>query len=72
MEKISIHTSNITLDKLLKWAGIIETGGQVKLLVDDEIVYLNGKLVTEKRKKINIGDILEIKGSGVWQIVAED
>ena len=29
MEKISIHTESIQLDQLLKWAGIIESGGQV-------------------------------------------
>ena len=72
MENITIHTSDITLDKLLKWAGIIETGGQVRLLLDDKLIYLNDKLVTEKRKKIHLGDVIEIKGSGIWKIISEE
>ena len=72
MKDITIHTSDITLDKLLKWAGITETGGQVKLLLDDQLIYLNDKLVTEKRKKVHLGDIIEIKGIGVWKIISEE
>lgn len=72
MKNITIHTNDITLDKLLKWAGITETGGQVKLLLDDKLIYLNDRLVTEKRKKIHLGDIIEIKGIGVWKIISEE
>ena len=69
MEPIEINTDSIQLDQFLKWAGIIETGGQVKLLIDDQIVELNGQAVTEKRKKLKDKDIITIKGLGSFQVV---
>ena len=58
--EIQITTEFIKLDQLLKWAGIIESGGQVKLLLADELIKLNGAIETAKRRKIKPGDIIEI------------
>ena len=51
MEKITIHTENIQLDQLLKWAGIVESGGQVKLMLEDEIIKVNGNIETARRRR---------------------
>ena len=59
-ENIAITTECITMDKLLKFSGVADTGGQAFLMVEDGIVKLNGKLVTEKRKKIFPGDVVNI------------
>ena len=48
------------MDKLLKFSGVADTGGQAFLMVEDGIIKLNGKLVTEKRKKVFPGDIVNI------------
>ncbi|MDR3588726.1 MAG: RNA-binding S4 domain-containing protein [Negativicutes bacterium] len=69
MEEISIHSETIQLDQLMKWAGIAESGGQVKTWIDAGIILVNNNIVTERRKKIQPGDIVEIKGSGVWKVV---
>lgn len=71
METISIRTEKIQLDQLLKREGIIETGGQVRFLLEDQMVYLNGSLVTEKRKQIRIGDVLKIVDVGEFTITQE-
>lgn len=71
METISIKTEKIQLDQLLKREGIIETGGQVRFLLEDQMVYLNGSLVTEKRKQIRIGDVLKIVDVGEFTITQE-
>jgi Uncharacterized conserved protein len=68
MEQIEIHSPVIQLDQLLKWAGIIETGGQVRDLIADQTIFLNGKPVSERRKKIVPGDIIEITGVGKWTV----
>ena len=52
--------------------GIIETGGQIKALIDDEIVFLNGQLVTEKRKKCYPDDIISIDGLDVDFIITSE
>lgn len=59
-ENIAITTECITMDKLLKFSGVADTGGQAFLMVEDGIIKLNGKLVTEKRKKVFPGDVVNI------------
>lgn len=71
METIEINTETIQLDQLLKWAGIIESGGQVKMLLADELIKLNGAIETAKRRKIKPGDIIEIVGEGTWKVVRQ-
>ena len=43
---VGIHTEYIQIDQLLKYEGIIETGGQIKALIDDQIITINGQLCT--------------------------
>ena len=59
-ENIAITTECITMDKLLKFSGVADTGGQAFLMVEDGIIKLNGKLVMEKRKKVFPGDVVNI------------
>ena len=59
-ENIAITTECITMDKLLKFSAVADTGGQAFLMVEDGIIKLNGKLVTEKRKKVFPGDVVNI------------
>ena len=71
METISIRTEKIQLVQLLKREGIIETGGQVRFLLEDQMVYLNGELVKEKRRQIRVGDVLKIVDVGEFTITQE-
>lgn len=69
---VFIHTPYIKLDQLLKLESIIETGGQIKFILDDYVVLVNGEECTQKRKKIYPGDVVSIEGVGSWQVVAEE
>ena len=71
MEEITIATPTIQLDQFLKWAGIVETGGQVKLFIEDGLIFINDSQIQERRKKVMPGDIIEIKGMGKWKVTAE-
>ena len=62
-KNIYISSSMIQLNQLLKWSGVIETGGQTVFLLDEENILLNGVPVYEKRKKIYPGDIVTINGN---------
>lgn len=68
METIEINSDVIQLDQLLKWAGIVDSGGQVRFMLDDNIIKLNGILLTERRKKVYPGDVVEIMGTGTWKV----
>lgn len=69
MEEISIHTETINLDQLLKWAGLTDTGAEAKRLIEDGLILVNNETVSARRKKIYVGDIVEVKGSGFWKVV---
>ncbi|WP_085022665.1 RNA-binding S4 domain-containing protein [Anaerovibrio sp. JC8] len=69
MEKIEVNTETIQLDQFLKWAGVLESGGQVKLMIEDEMILVNGTVETARRKKLHDGDVVEIKEMGSWQVV---
>ncbi len=70
-EKIEIKGEFITMDKLLKFSGVAATGGQAFMMVEDGIVKLNGKVVSEKRKKVFIGDIVNIDNQIELIIISE-
>ena len=72
MEKISIHTESIQLDQLLKWAGIIESGGQVKPLLEEKMILVNGNIETAKRRRLFPGDTVEILEMGCGQVAREE
>lgn len=50
----------IQLNQLLKWIGVLETGGQIGFLLARRAILLNGVVVQEKRKKIYPGDTVTI------------
>ncbi len=68
IEKIEVNTETIQLDQFLKWAGVLESGGQVKLMIEDEMILVNGTVETARRKKLHHGDVVEIKEMGSWQV----
>ena len=70
-ETVAIITDFITMDKLLKFSGVADTGGQAFLMVEDGIVKLNGKMVTEKRKKVFPGDVVNIDDQIELTIIQE-
>lgn len=69
---IEIHTEWIPLDKLLKFAGVVESGGQAGDWIADGIITLNGQIVHEKRKKIRPGDIVTIGDEVILAVKQEE
>lgn len=59
MEIVKIHTEYIKLDDLLKFAGIIGSGGQAKAVILDGLVKVNGEVCTMRGKKLRGGEIVE-------------
>ena len=70
-EIVEITTETITMDKLLKFSGVAETGGQAFLMVEDGVVNVNGKVVTEKRKKVLPGDVVNVDNQIELTVVRE-
>ena len=71
METVNIKTPMIQLDQFLKWASILQSGGEIRFLLDEKKILVNGILCTAKRKKLYPGDKVEIKGIGTYLIKGE-
>ena len=71
-QAVPIHTEYIQIDQLLKLEGVIETGGQVKGLIDDQVITLNDNMVTEKRKKCRVGDVVGVESLDVEFIITKE
>lgn len=71
MEIVKITTPMIQLDQFLKWASILQSGGEIRFLLDENKIFANGNLCTAKRKKLYPGDKVEIKGIGTYLIKGE-
>lgn len=61
-EHIKINTEFIRLDALLKFAGLVETGGEAKLAIQNGEVTVNGEPCTMRGKKLRPGDRAELDG----------
>ncbi len=53
---IEIKEEYIRLDNLLKFSGIVATGGEAKLIVQSGQVLVNGEVCTMRGKKMRDGD----------------
>ena len=56
MEKILINTEFIKLDSLLKFAALVGTGGEAKVVISEGMVKVNGEVCTMRGKTIYPGD----------------
>ena len=56
---VEISREPIELYKILKFEGMVGSGGEAKTVVAAGHVLLNGQVETQKRKKIKAGDTIE-------------
>ena len=61
MREVEINKEPVELYKILKFEGLVTTGGEAKLLIGDGQVCVNGEVETQRRKKIVDGDIIEFR-----------
>ena len=71
MDTVQIHTEFIKLQQVLKLAGMVGQGSDVKVLLQEGIVKVNGQVAAERGKKIHPGDVVEVEGMGSFTVTAE-
>lgn len=62
MKTITITTEFIKLQDLLKFASLVSTGGEAKIVIFEEEVRVNGEVCTQRGRKIRPGDKVEFRG----------
>ena len=65
MRVVELSKEPVELYKILKFEGLVGSGGEAKMVIADGLVLLNGKVETRKRKKIVSKDIIEFAGETI-------
>ncbi len=63
VQDVVLNTQPVELYKVLKFEGLVGSGAQAKLVIDDGLVSVNGLIETRRRKKIVHGDTIEFEGA---------
>ncbi len=67
-EHIEISTDYIQLGQFLKLANILESGGMIKVFLQENGVYVNDELETRRGKKLYPGDTVFVEDVGKFVV----
>lgn len=62
MEELKLRDEFIKLGQAMKTAGIVSSGIDAKMLIQDGQVTVNGEVETRRGKKLYDGDVFEFEG----------
>lgn len=65
METIRIRDDFIKLGQALKLAGLVESGVDAKIEIQEGFVKVNGEVELQRGKKIYPGDVIEYDGQQI-------
>lgn len=65
MRDVAIQSEFIKLDALLKFANLVCSGGEAKIRIAEEDVFVNGEPCTMRGKKLRPGDTVALDGETV-------
>ncbi|MEE1018320.1 MAG: RNA-binding S4 domain-containing protein [Acutalibacteraceae bacterium] len=58
--KFKLDGAFIKLESLLKCNGLVSTGGQAKVFIQNSEVYVNNEICLQRGKKLRKGDIVKM------------
>jgi ribosome-associated protein len=62
VREIQITGQGIRLGQLLKLAGVVDSGSDVKLLLAHEAVLVNGEQESRRGRQLSLGDTVSVAG----------
>ncbi|MBD5507725.1 MAG: RNA-binding S4 domain-containing protein [Lachnospiraceae bacterium] len=65
MEIITIRDDFIKLGQALKLSGLVESGVDAKIRIQEGFVKVNGEVEVKRGKKIHPGDVIELDGQQI-------
>lgn len=65
MEEIVLRDEFIKLGQAIKAAGLVESGVEAKIVIQDGKVKVNGVVETQRGKKLFGGEVVEYNGSSI-------
>ena len=61
-QPLEISTEYIKLQDALKFANLVGSGGEAKVLIQEGAVSVNGEVCTQRGKKLRPGDTVDFGG----------
>lgn len=58
--KFKLDGEYIKLESLLKCNGLVSTGGQAKVFIQNSEVYVNNEICLQRGKKLRKGDVVKM------------
>jgi len=71
MRDVILKSEPVELHKILKFEGLVPSGGVAKMAIDSGDVLVNGEVETRKRKKIVAGDVIEFNGDSIRMVLSQ-
>ncbi len=65
IDDIAIGGDGIRLGQFLKFAGLLDSGGDVKEAIIDGYVSVNGEVDRRRGRQLQLGDVVEFEGRRV-------
>lgn len=65
METIQLREEYIKLGQALKAAGLVSSGIDAKMVIQDELVKVNGEMENRRGRKLYDGDLVEYNGEQI-------
>ncbi|AZH82522.1 RNA-binding S4 domain-containing protein [Plantibacter sp. PA-3-X8] len=62
---VPIGGDSIRLGQFLKFAGLLDSGGDVKAAIADGVVSVNGEVDLRRGRQLQIDDVVSIEGRAV-------
>lgn len=53
---------SLRLDHFMKLSALSQSGGEVKFMIQNGEVKVNGEVETRRRRKLSVGDLVEVAG----------
>lgn len=68
METVKIHTDYITLGQLLKFINVASSGGDIKAILQEKQITVDGEAEQRRGKKLYPGMKVDIESIGLFLI----
>lgn len=65
MRDVPIRDATIRLGQLLKLAGLADSGGEARMLLEEGEVTVNGEAEARRGRQLHDGDVVEAAGDAV-------
>ena len=70
VERLNVGDAPINLTQVLKLANLVLSGGEAKAVISVGRVKVNGEVELRKRRKMAIGDVVQLEDSTKVTLVA--